>query len=269
MADKPPSPNPTPSNPLPAAETKSGQTFEYGNTDDSKIEAQGKSIVRLWAVNKITDASNNAINYIYNEDKARGEYILQRINYGNNSVRLTYADRNDTHTSYLAGSKLQQTKRYTRSGKPSPFMSINIEDSPFPCVGRFFQLLLPPRLACHCLPLTPNDASSLFHLNFVFGRQHGLPDRVFDRNPKTNQTGLFVYLNTGNGFDNGKQWQSNLGGNENNIEDSPFPCVGRFFQLLLPPRLACHCLPLTPNDASSLFHLNFVFGRQRPLLVHS
>jgi hypothetical protein len=25
----------------------------------------------------------------------------------------------------------------------------------------------------------------------------GLPDRVFDRNPKTNQTGLFVYLNTG------------------------------------------------------------------------
>jgi hypothetical protein len=32
-----------------------------------------------------------------------------------------------------------------------------------------------------------------------------------DRNPKTNQTGLFVYLNTGNGFDNGKQWQSNLG----------------------------------------------------------
>jgi hypothetical protein len=23
---------------------------------------------------------------------------------------------------------------------------------------------------------------------------------------------LFVYLNTGNGFDNGKQWQSNLGG---------------------------------------------------------
>ncbi|VVM27924.1 hypothetical protein BSPWISOXPB_8842 [uncultured Gammaproteobacteria bacterium] len=26
------------------------------------------------------------------------------------------------------------------------------------------------------------------------------------------QPGLFVYLNTGNGFDNGKQWQSSLGG---------------------------------------------------------
>jgi hypothetical protein len=36
----------------------------------------------------------------------------------------------------------------------------------------------------------------------------GLPDRVFDRNPKTEQKGFFVYLNTGNGFDNGKQWQS-------------------------------------------------------------
>ncbi|VVH50866.1 Rhs family protein, partial [uncultured Gammaproteobacteria bacterium] len=43
----------------------------------------------------------------------------------------------------------------------------------------------------------------------------GLPDRVFDKNPKTDQKGLFAYLNTGNGFDSGKQWQSNLGGNEN------------------------------------------------------
>jgi hypothetical protein len=43
----------------------------------------------------------------------------------------------------------------------------------------------------------------------------GLPDRVFDQNPKTGQAGFFVYLNTGNGFDSGKQWQSNLGGNQN------------------------------------------------------
>jgi hypothetical protein len=42
----------------------------------------------------------------------------------------------------------------------------------------------------------------------------GLPDRVFDRNPKTDQQGLFVYLNTGDGFDNGKQWQANLGGED-------------------------------------------------------
>jgi hypothetical protein len=65
-------------------------------------------------------------------------------------------------------------------------MSINIEYSPFSCVGRFFQFPGPPRLDC--------------------------PDRVFDQNPKTGQAGFFVYLNTGNGFDSGKQWQSNLGG---------------------------------------------------------
>jgi hypothetical protein len=44
----------------------------------------------------------------------------------------------------------------------------------------------------------------------------GLPDRVFDHNPEAHdQPGFFVYLNTGNGFDNGKQWQSNLGGDNN------------------------------------------------------
>jgi hypothetical protein len=40
----------------------------------------------------------------------------------------------------------------TRSGKPSPLMSINIERSPFSCVGRFFQFSSPPKLLCHCLP---------------------------------------------------------------------------------------------------------------------
>jgi hypothetical protein len=45
----------------------------------------------------------------------------------------------------------------------------------------------------------------------------GLPDRVFAKNPKTDQQGLFVYLNTGDGFDNGKQWQANLGDNWKNL----------------------------------------------------
>ncbi|CAC9965198.1 hypothetical protein, partial [uncultured Gammaproteobacteria bacterium] len=91
--------------------TKSGQTFEYGNTQTSKIEAQGKSTVRLWAVNKITDVTNNAINYIYNEDNVNGEYTLNSIDYANSSINLTYEDRDDVSTSYQAGSKLQQTKR--------------------------------------------------------------------------------------------------------------------------------------------------------------
>ncbi|SMN00333.1 Rhs family protein [uncultured Candidatus Thioglobus sp.] len=92
-------------------ETKSGQTFEYGNTNDSKIEAQGKNVVRLWAVNKITDASNNTINYVYDENDTEGEYSLNRIDYANNSIQFTYEDRDDTHSAYQAGSKLRQSKR--------------------------------------------------------------------------------------------------------------------------------------------------------------
>jgi hypothetical protein len=95
-------------------------------------------------------------------------------------------------------------------------------------------------------------------------------DQVSRRHPKTGQAGFFVYLNTGNGFDSGKQWQSNLGGPGNwknrpthengeysmlidingsllgflsntrsgspsplisiSMERSPFAWVGRFFQ---------------------------------------
>ncbi|OJA03399.1 SpvB/TcaC N-terminal domain-containing protein, partial [Bathymodiolus thermophilus thioautotrophic gill symbiont] len=91
--------------------TKSGQTFKYGNTQDSKIEAQGKSVVRLWAVNKIIDATGNAINYVYNENNANGEYTLSSINYANSSIGFTYEGRNDVSTSYQAGGKLRQTKR--------------------------------------------------------------------------------------------------------------------------------------------------------------
>jgi hypothetical protein len=56
---------------------------------------------------------------------------------------------------------------------------------------------------------------------------------VFDQNPKTGQAGFFVYLNTGNGFDSGKQWQSNLGG-PGNWKNSPTHENG-----------LCHCLPLS------------------------
>jgi hypothetical protein len=46
-----------------------------------RIEVQGKSVVKLWVVNKITDASGNAIDYVYSEDHVNGEYTLSRINY--------------------------------------------------------------------------------------------------------------------------------------------------------------------------------------------
>jgi hypothetical protein len=36
----------------------------------------------------------------------------------------------------------------------------------------------------------------------------GRPDRVFDRNPKNNQQGIYVHLNTGSGFSSGWRWQN-------------------------------------------------------------
>lgn len=39
--------------------SKSGQVMEYGVTDDSRIEAQGKSSVAVWAMNKVQDTVGN------------------------------------------------------------------------------------------------------------------------------------------------------------------------------------------------------------------
>jgi hypothetical protein len=39
--------------------TKSGQVLEFGNTADSRIEAQGKPTVRVWALNRVTDYKGN------------------------------------------------------------------------------------------------------------------------------------------------------------------------------------------------------------------
>jgi hypothetical protein len=75
-------------------------------------------------------------------------------------------------------------------------MSINIERSPN---GKQWQANLGDNWKNR--PTHENgERSMLIDIN-----GDGLPDRVFDRNPKTDQQGLFVYLNTGDGFDNGKQ----------------------------------------------------------------
>jgi hypothetical protein len=107
-------------------------------------------------------------------------------------------------------------------------MSINIERSPFSCVGRFFQFLSPPKLLCHCLPGNGFDSGKQWQSNlggdenwknrttykngehsmlidFIEG---GCAHRVLHSFPARGPKELFVYLNTGDGFDNGKQWQS-------------------------------------------------------------
>ena len=235
-----------------SVETKSGQTFEYGNTTDSKIEAQGKSVVRLWAVNKITDATDNAITYHYNENNSKGEHTLEQINYANNanSIRFTYENRTDANAIYQAGSKITQSKLLTSITTYVGDQALRSYDLTYGQTGvrQLNQLAsLQECVGGDCLPKTVFGWSDSQENGFALVNQwqedvgddwmnqpqhyngngdgthillldmngDSLPDRVLDRNPSNNQRGFFVFLNTGNGFDEGSQWQSNLGGRWN------------------------------------------------------
>ncbi|MEJ0053624.1 MAG: SpvB/TcaC N-terminal domain-containing protein [bacterium] len=104
--------------------TKSGQILEFGNTADSRIEAVGKTTVRAWAVNKVSDAKGNYVTVEYTDDQTNGEAYPVRIDYtGNpnatpvvmpyNSVQFTYTTRADITIAYQAGSQQKITKLLT------------------------------------------------------------------------------------------------------------------------------------------------------------
>jgi YD repeat-containing protein len=102
--------------------TKSGQIFEYGNTADSRIEAQGKSQARTWALNKASDTKGNYFTVTYAKDAANGDFHPTRMDYTGNagasvnpfaSVRFTYGPRTDTMTTYVGGSVLRTMNRLT------------------------------------------------------------------------------------------------------------------------------------------------------------
>jgi len=99
--------------------TKSGQIMEFGNTTDSKVEAQGIGTVRVYALNKISDTKGNYLTVTYTEDNANGDYYPTRIDYTGNggtsltpghSVRFTYQARADTVAGYVGGSIIKLTK---------------------------------------------------------------------------------------------------------------------------------------------------------------
>jgi RHS repeat-associated protein len=99
--------------------TKDGLIYEYGNTADSRIEAQGKTIPLTWNANKISDTKGNYFTISYEEFNANGESYPTRIDYtGNsaglfpyNSVRFVYEDRADNLNQYIGGSVIKTTKR--------------------------------------------------------------------------------------------------------------------------------------------------------------
>ena len=111
--------------------TKSGQIYEYGNTSDSQILAQGKTAVMVWAVDKISDTMGNyvAFKYTVNQSATWGtgtssanprpgtEWNLAEVWYTGtatqaptNKIIFNYGTRTDNSEAYQAGSKNVSTR---------------------------------------------------------------------------------------------------------------------------------------------------------------
>ncbi len=100
--------------------TKAGQVVEYGRTIDARIDAQGKTSVRVWALNRIEDTKGNYLTASYTKDAANGDYYPSRIDYtGNsktntaptNSVQFQYETRPDIMPAFQAGSLIKNAVR--------------------------------------------------------------------------------------------------------------------------------------------------------------
>ena len=101
--------------------TKDGNIYEYGNTEDSRIQAQGDNnpSVLTWLLNKVTDANGNYMDFTYAENNTTGEWFPSEILYtyndaqgitnACNKVTFTYSNnRTDANTLYTHGSKVEQ-----------------------------------------------------------------------------------------------------------------------------------------------------------------
>lgn len=112
-------------------ETKGGQTKYYGNTTDSRIEAEGRTDVRSWALNRVEDLMGNYYSVSYHEDNAEGEFYPTQVDYtGNDPLGLTpnaqvefnYEARSDNQVKFVANSqwrphpkRLKSIKTYVNS----------------------------------------------------------------------------------------------------------------------------------------------------------
>lgn len=100
--------------------TKDGLIYEYGYTEDSKIEAVGRNDIAYWLVNKISDSKGNYIEFVYEEDPVNGYYYPMKILYTANDsfnitppyeIRFKYEKRPDIRENYIAGSRSKTIKR--------------------------------------------------------------------------------------------------------------------------------------------------------------
>jgi RHS repeat-associated protein len=101
-------------------QSKNGEQVEFGATTDSRVLANGKSTVRVWALNKLTGPEGNYLTVSYLQQE--GQYYPNDIQYTFNPanallkrrrVAFTYATRPDPILSYAAGSQVRTSLRLT------------------------------------------------------------------------------------------------------------------------------------------------------------
>ncbi|MEY3417126.1 MAG: hypothetical protein RL060_1238, partial [Bacteroidota bacterium] len=95
--------------------SKDGKTLEYGNTADSRILANGNTL--MWRINKIADANGNYMIFTYGQ--TNGESWIQTIEYTGNDaaglspyhkIQFIYDQRSDNNTCYSEFGKVAQPR---------------------------------------------------------------------------------------------------------------------------------------------------------------
>lgn len=170
--------------------TKSGEVMEYGITSDSRVEAQGRSEVMVWALNKVSDTYGNYFKVVYQENNATGEHYPDRIEYTGNdaaglqpdqTVQFHYNNRSDLVTGYIAGSKNTITKQLNKISTPGFNYVFEYETTGITQRNRL-KSVMQCDIQDRCLPkATFNWQSFSEGLEYNSNYTNNLPDTYFRR----------------------------------------------------------------------------------------
>ena len=129
--------------------SRDGKIIEYGNTEDSRIEANliNAGRVHVWAISKVGDRNSNSMVYKYEIDQDYSDYRLDKILYGSGGyvVKIVYSDRSEAYPKYFQGSYTVKKRKLEgivveTSGSTS-LVSYNFTYSSFLAGGISFQHL--------------------------------------------------------------------------------------------------------------------------------
>lgn len=106
-------------------ETKDGRIYEYGATDDSRVQVPGTSVPRVWAVNKVYDRAGNYILYVYTKNTANGSYRISAVQWAGNvsqslsppyQTAFVYETQpaGEIESGYLANGQIKDVTRLTQ-----------------------------------------------------------------------------------------------------------------------------------------------------------